>query len=216
MPSFPRWRLQRLTALAQRIEGRLTLPVVIAVCASIPAVFLTIWSSGQLARAGQIVGWAAGAVLWAEALILLLAAENKLEWLARHKWLLVVCALTLLSLILATGGAQILRLLYVIGSIRVLRANRIISAAQVLNRRFGLGLWWRSALFGTAGLIAALFVAVVLADPTAEYVKLLSWIDHNLQIIPIILAGAILGVATWLVARNRAEAEVEREEEEEE
>ncbi|WP_051326309.1 hypothetical protein [Glycomyces tenuis] len=209
MPPSLRRRLQRLTALAQHIEGRLTLPVVIAVCASIPAVFLTIWSNGELALAGKIVGWAAGAVLWAEALILLLAAEHKLRWLARHKWMLLVCALTLLSLVVATGGGQILRLLYVIGSIRILRANRIFTAAQVLNRRFGLGVWWRSALFTAAGIVAAVFVAVVLADPTAEYVKLLSWLDHNLQIIPIVLAGAILAVATWLVARSRAEAKEE-------
>jgi len=198
--------LRRLCALARRIEDQLTVPVVIAVCASIPAVFLTIWAQGGLAFAGQLIGWAAGAVLWAEALILMLASENKIRWLLHHKWMLLVCALTLVSLVLATGGGQILRLVYAIGSIRILRANRIISAAQVLNRRFGLGVWWRSALFSVAGLVAAVFVAVVLADPTAEYVKLISWIDHNLQIIPILLAGAILTAATWLVARSRAEA----------
>ncbi len=201
--------LRRLCELARRIEGQLTVPVVIAVCASIPAVFLTIWAQGGLALTGQLIGWAAGAVLWAEALILMLASENKIRWLLRHKWMLLVCALTLVSLIAATGGGQILRLVYAIGSIRLLRANRIISAAQVLNRRFGLGIWWRSALFSAAGLVAAVFVAVVLADPTAEYVKLISWIDHNLQIIPILLAGAILTVATWLVARSRAEAKEE-------
>lgn len=198
--------------LAKRIEGRLTLPVVIAVCASVPAVFLTIWSDGGLVLTGQIVGWAAGAVLWAEAVILLLASEHKLRWLWHHKWLLLVCALTLVSLVLATGGAQILRLAYVVGSIRVLRAKRIFTAAQVLSRRFALGVWWRSALFTVAGIVAALFVAVVLADPTAEYVKLVSWFDHNLRIIPILLAGAILGVATWLVARGRAEAKEEESE----
>jgi hypothetical protein len=183
--------------------------VVIAVCASIPAVFLTIWSNGELALAGKIVGWAAGAVLWAETLILLLAAEHKRRWLKRHKWMLLVCLLTFFSLLLAAGGGQLLRLIYTIGSIRILRANRIIGAAQVLNRRFGLGRWWRSALFTAAGITAALFVAVVLADPTAEYVKLLSWLDHNHQIIPIVLAGAILAAATWLVARSRAEANEE-------
>ncbi|MCH7229476.1 hypothetical protein L0U85_01160 [Glycomyces sp. L485] len=211
MDPSPRWSLRRLTALAQRIEDRLTLPVVIAVCASIPAVFLTVWSDGQFVVAGKILGWAAGAVLWVETVILLLAAENKRKWLMRHKWLLCICALTFVSLVAAAGGAQILRLFYVIGSIRVLRAKRIITAAQVLNRRFGLGLWWRSALFGTAGIISAIFVAVVLADPTSEYINLVSWFDHNLQIVPILVAGAILAFSTWLVVRGRAEAEEEEE-----
>lgn len=209
MPPSLRRQLQRATALAQHIEGRLALPVVIAVCASIPAVFLTIWSSGQLFVAGQVVGWASGAVLWIETLILMLASEHKINWLMRHKWMLLVCALTLVSLVAATGGAQILRLAYAVGSIRVLRAKRILTAAQVLGRRFGLGLWWRSALFSVAGIAAAVFVAVVLTDPTAEYVKILSWIDHNFRIIPILLAGAILAVATWLVARGRTEPEEE-------
>ena len=186
--------------------------MVIAVLASIPAVFLTIWSEDQFALAGKILGWAAGAVLWAESLNLLLAAENKRKWLARHKWLLLGCALTLVSLVIAAGGAQILRFIYVIGSIRVLRAKRIIDGAQILNRRFGLGIWWRSALFSAAGIIAAVFVAVVLADPTSEYVKLLNWFDHNLRIIPVLAAGVVLAFATWLVMRGRAEEEEEEEE----
>ncbi|GAB3228671.1 hypothetical protein GCM10027447_21130 [Glycomyces halotolerans] len=214
MAPSPRWSPRRLTAFAQRIESRLTLPVVIAVCASVPAVFLTIWSDGELVMAGKILGWAAGAVLWAETVILLLAAEHKRKWLMQHKWLLLVSALTLLSLIVAAGGAQILRLLYVIGSIRILRAKRIITAAQVLNRRFSLGIWWRSALFTGSGVIAAVFVAVVLADPTSEFVNLASWFDHNLEIIPILLAGVILTAATWLVIRGRAEADEKEHENE--
>ncbi|GAB3648221.1 hypothetical protein [Glycomyces tarimensis] len=212
MAPSPRWSLRRLTAFAQRIEDRLTVPVVIAVLASVPAVFLTIWSNGEYAVAGKILGWAAGSVLWAETIILLLAAEHKRKWLMRHKWLLLVCALTLVSLILAAGGGQILRLITTIGSIRVLRAKRIIDGAQILNRRFGLDLWWRSALFSLAGIIAAVFVAVVLADPTSEYLKLVSWFDHNLRIVPILVAGSILAFATWLVMRGRAEEEEEEEE----
>lgn len=181
--------------------------MVIAVLASIPAVFLTIWSDGQYALAGKIVGWASGAVLWAEMVILLLAAENKRDWLWRHKWLIAVCALTLVSLVVAAGGAQLLRLLRVIGSIRLLRAKRIITAAQVLDRRFSLGLWWRSVLFSFFGVVAAVFVAVVLADPTSEYLGLLDWLGHNLELVPIFIAGAVLAGATWLVVRSRSEDE---------
>ena len=181
--------------------------MVVAVLASIPAVFLTIWSDGEYARAGQIIGWASGAVLWVEMVILLLAAEHKRKWLLRHKWLLVIGALTFLSLVVAAGGAQLLRLLRVIGSIRLLRAKRIVTAAQVLDRRFSLGIWWKSAVFTGCGVIAALFVAVVLADPTAEYLGLLDWLDHNLELIPILIAGVILAGATWLVIRTRSEDE---------
>lgn len=179
--------------------------MVIAVFASIPAVFLTIWSDGEYALAGKIIGWVSGAVLWVETVILLLAAEHKRQWLMRHKWLLAVCGLTLVSLVLAAGGAQLLRLIYVVGSIRILRAKRIITAAQVLDRRFSLGIWWRSALFSGFGVLAAVFVAVVLADPTSEYLSLLSWLDHNLEIVPILVAGVILAAATWLVVRTRSE-----------
>ncbi|WP_199038672.1 hypothetical protein [Glycomyces salinus] len=207
MVSSPRWSPRRITELAQRIERRLTLPVVVAVLASIPAVFLTIWSDGEYALAGQVIGWASGAVLWAEMVVLLLAAEHKRQWLLRHRWLLAVCGLTLISLVLAAGGAQLLRLLRLIGSIRLLRAKRIITAAQVLDRRFSFGLWWRSAVFAVFGIIAAVFVAVVLTDPTAEYLNLLSWLDHNLELIPIVLAGVILAGATWLVIRTRSEDE---------
>ncbi|WP_100448757.1 hypothetical protein [Glycomyces xiaoerkulensis] len=213
MKPSPRRSLQRLTAFAQRIEHRLTLPVVIAVCASVPAVFLTIWQDGEFVLAGTIIGWSAGAILWAESVILLLAAENKLDWLKRHKWLLVIGALTLISLVVAAGGAQLLRLLRVIGSLRILRAKRIISAAQILDRRLGFGnFWWRSAVFTAAGLIAAVFVAVVLADPTSQHVQLLSWFNENMRVVPVLLAGVILAVATWLVVRNRSEDKEEEEE----
>lgn len=187
--------------------------MIIAVLISIPAVFLTVWTDGGFAVAGKVIGWVSGAVLWFEAVILLMAAEHKREWLWRHKWMILVCVLTVFTLAFAAGGAQLLRFIYVIGSLRVLRAKRIITAAQVLDRRFGLGVWWRSALFTIAGLIAAVFVAVVLADPTSEYMSLITWFDHNLRLVPILIAGLILAGATWLVVRVRTEEQLDEEEE---
>jgi hypothetical protein len=201
-PSPPR-RPDKLTVFARFLQYKLRIPVIVAVVASIPAVFLTVWTDGDLALAGKVIGWVAGAVLWFESVVLLLAAEHKREWLWRHKWMLAVCGLTLLSLVVAAGGAQVLRLAYLLGTIRVLRAKRIIDAAGILGRRFSLGLWWKSGLFTGAGVVAAAIAAVLLLDPNAEYRELLSWLDANLRLLPILLAGAVLAVATWAVVRGR-------------
>lgn len=185
------------------LQFKLRVPVILAVCASVPAVFLTVWGEGDLAFTGKIIGWVAGAVLWFESVALLLAARHKRQWLWHHKWMLTVCALTLLSLVVAAGGAQVLRLAYLLGSVRVLRAKRIIDAAGVLGRRLSLGIWWKSGLFTGAGVITAAIAAVLLVEPNAEYRELLSWLDANLRLLPIVLAGAVLAVATWAVFRNR-------------
>lgn len=200
---MPPRRPDKLTVVARFLQFKLRIPVIVAVCASIPAVFLTVWTDGNLALTGKVIGWVAGAVLWFESVVLLAAAEHKREWLWRHKWMLAVCALTLLSLVAAAGGAQVLRLAYLLGTIRVLRAKRIIDAAGILGRRFSLGIWWKSGLFTGAGVVAAAIATVLLLDPNAEYRELLSWLDANLRLLPILLAGAVLAVATWAVFRSR-------------
>lgn len=206
MTPLPPGRPDKLTVFARFLQFKLRIPVIVAVCASIPAVFLTVWGEGDLAFTGKVIGWVAGAVLWFESVVLLLAAEHKRDWLWRHKWMLAVCALTLFSLVVAAGGAQVLRLAYLLGTIRVLRAKRIIDAAGVLGRRFSLGIWWKSGLFTGAGVVAAAVAVVLLVDPNAEYRELLSWLDANLRLLPILLAGAVLAVATWAVFRNRGAA----------
>jgi hypothetical protein len=204
-PSPPS-RPDKLTVFARFLQFKLRIPVIVAVCVSIPAVFLTVGADGDLASTGKVIGWVAGAVLWFESVILLLAAEHKREWLWRHKWMILVCVLTLVSLVAAAGGAQVLRLAYLVGTLRVLRAKRIIDAAGILGRRLSLGLWWKTGLFTGAGVVAAVTAAVLLLDPHAEYRELLHWLDANLRLLPILLAGAVLAVATWAVFRNRGAA----------
>jgi hypothetical protein len=199
----PRRRPDRLTVFARFLQYKLRIPVIAAVCVAVPAVFLTIWTDGNLALAGKVIGWSAGAVLWFESVVLLLAAEHKREWLWRHKWMILVCLLTLLSLVVAAGGAQVLRLAYLVGSIRALRAKRIIDAAGVLGRRLSLGIWWKSGLFTGAGAIAAVTAAVVLLDPRAEYGEILHWLGANLRLLPILFVGAVLATATWFVFRAK-------------
>lgn len=203
MTPLPPRRPDKLTVIGRYLQIKLRRPVLWAVAASVPAVFLTVLTEGDLALAGKVIGWVAGAVLWFESVVLLAAARDKREWLWRHKWMLTVCALTLVSLVAAAGGAQVLRLAYLLGSIRVLRAKRIIDAAAILGRRLSLGLWWKSGLFTGAGVVAAAIAAVLLVDPDAEYRQLLSWLDANLRLLPILLAGAILAVATWAVVHKR-------------
>lgn len=205
---MPSRRPDKLTVFARFLQFKLRIPVIVAVCASIPAVFLTVWADGDLAMTGKVIGWVAGAVLWFESVILLLAAEHKREWLWRHKWMILVCVLTLVSLVAAAGGAQVLRLAYLVGTLRVLRAKRIIDAAGILGRRLSLGLWWKTGLFTGAGVVAAVTAAVLLLDPHAEYRELLHWLDANLRLLPILLAGAVLAVATWAIFRNHGAAKV--------
>ncbi|MEU6858091.1 hypothetical protein AB0B28_04320 [Glycomyces sp. NPDC046736] len=204
MRPSPRRRRGKLTVFARYLQFKLRVPVIVAVCVSIPAVFLAVLGEGALAQTGVVIGWVAGAVLWFESVVLLLAAGHKRDWLKRHKWMLTVCALTLVSLVVAAGGAQVLRLAYLMGTVRALRAKRILDAAQVLVRRFGLGIWWKSGLFTGAGLVAAILAAALLFDPDAEYQEIAHWFDANLRLLPILAAGAVLAVATWYVARARA------------
>ncbi|SDD94172.1 hypothetical protein [Glycomyces harbinensis] len=206
MTPSPRRRPDKLTVFARFLQFKLRIPVIVAVCVSVPAVFLTIWTDGNPALAGKVVGWVAGAVLWFESVVLLVAAEHKREWLWRHKWMILVCVLTLASLVAAAGGAQVLRLAYLIGSVRALRAKRIIDAAGILGRRLSLGIWWKSGLFTGAGAIAAATAAVVLFDPDAEYGEILHWLDANLRLLPILFAGAVLAAATWFVFRTKKAA----------
>lgn len=203
MTPSPRRRPDKLTVVARFAQYKLRIPVIAAVCASVPAALVAIWAEGDAALAGKVVGWTAGAVLWLESVVLLLAARHKREWLWRHKWMLLVCALTLVSLVAAAGGAQVLRLAYLLGSVRALRAKRIIDAAGILGRRLSLGRWWKAGLFTGAGAIAAVTVVVVLLDPRAQYDEILHWLDANLRLLPILFAGAVLAAATWFVFRGK-------------
>ncbi|WP_246497999.1 hypothetical protein [Natronoglycomyces albus] len=205
--------LGALTHVCRKLENKLTIPVVVAALASIPAVFLTVWGSEQYEMAGHAIGWAAAIVLWVEFVILLMAARNKREWLRTHKWPLTICLLTLVSLVFAAGGAQILRLIHLMGSIRMLRAKRIWDASLVLRRRMGLNGWWNAVLFGAMGIVVAGFVAMVLTDPTAQHSEVVNWFGQNARIIPIAAAGLILAAATYLVVRNNHEEADERADE---
>jgi len=192
-------------------EQRLAVPVLVAALASVPAVFLTLMDA-PYETVGTAVNWVSGAVLVGETAVLFAVSRDKRDWLRRRIWLLLLTAGVAAAVVLAVGPLQVLRLLRVFGALRIARAGRIVKAARILSERTGLDRWWSRAVFGLAGLLVAVFVGVVLADPTSGTRELLeSWtgteVGGPLLAGAVLVAGALLAAATWVVVRQRRDAE---------
>ena len=194
-----------MSAREERWQRRLAVPVLVAALASIPAMFLT-FADGRLGTAGRLVDALSGAVLLAETVILLAVAESKRAWIRGHLGMLALTALVLVAVVFALGPVQILRLVRTVGALRVLRARRIVKAAQSLRARMGLTGRLSYLLSAGAGLLVALFVAAVLADPTSRTRSLitavLGEVSTPVMVVTSVLAGLLLGVATFLLARD--------------
>jgi len=191
----------------ERWERRLTWPVVVAALASVPAVFLTLLD-GAAETTGTVVNQVSGAVLVAETVVLASLSRDRRSWVREHRWLLVVTAIVIPAVVFAVGPAQLLRLVRVVGALRLIRARRIVRAAGVLRERAGLSGRTAKALTAGAGLLVAAFVAVVLADPTSQSRQRLGdGLERvggtGLLVAVVVLAGALLAGATWVVARSR-------------
>lgn len=181
-------------------EERLATPVLLAALASVPATFLTLLDD-PYATAGIVVNYVSGAVLVAETAVLLTVSNKKLQWL-RDNWLLVVLTLVVIAgVVLAVGPLQVLRLLRVFGALRIVRTGRIIKAVRLLRDNDGVNSFW--AHIGSLALagLAIVFVGVVLADPSSTARQLIdTWVSPAVAVILIVLAGLILGIATFIVA----------------
>ncbi|WP_147918757.1 hypothetical protein [Ruania zhangjianzhongii] len=189
----------------QRWEDRLAWPVLIAALASVPAVFLTLLGE-PMSYWGVVASAVAGVVLMAEPVVLLAVSPDKRAWLRRNWWLLLLAVLIVLSVVFALGPFQVFRLLRAIGALRVLRVRRIMTAGRILGRRAsgGPGRWPAVA----ASVLVAVFVAVVLADPTSTTRGLLAELLPDGWMVPIaVLAGLVLAGATFVVVRSRDSAE---------
>ena len=194
-----------MTSREERWQDRLAVPVLVAALASIPAMFLTV-ADGALGTTGHVIDILSGAVLVAETLILLLVAEDKRRWLRGHLGLLALTAAVVVAIVFAIGPVQVLRLVRTVGALRILRAGRIVKAARALGARHGLTGWFTQALAAGAGLLVAVFVGVVLSDPTSRSRSLLTAVIGDVST-PVVLvlsavAGILLGVATYLLARD--------------
>jgi CsoR family transcriptional regulator, copper-sensing transcriptional repressor len=192
---------------ADRWQERLALPVLIAALASVPAVFLTLFDD-PFETVGSTVNMVSGGVLVAEAVVLFAVADHRLRWLRRNWWLVALAVVIVPAVIYAVAPVQLLRLLYVlraVGALRIIRVKRIFKAGRILRNRAGLNRWWQRVIgFLVSGLIAV-FVAIVLADPSSQSRQLLDGAIDRLGVAGILAAGALLAGATWVVFRARGE-----------
>ena len=189
----------------ERWQERLALPVLVAALASIPAMFLTV-AEGTLGIAGHVVDVLSGVVLVAETVILLVVAENKRAWIRGHLGLIALTVAVVVAVVFALGPVQVLRLVRTVGALRILRAGRIVKAARSVSSRMGFTGRLAHVAAAGAGLLVAVFVGVVLADPTSRSRDLLTAVlgDLSTPVIVVLsgVAGVVLGVATYLLARD--------------
>lgn len=191
---------------AARAEERFTVPVIVAALASVPATFLTM-AEGRAELVGNVVNYLTLAVFAAETVVLFVLAGDRLQWLREHKYMVGVTLVTIPAVVFALGPVQLLRLVRfvrVLGALRILRVGRILRAGRVLRERAGLDGWaWRASI-GALSVLAAAFVALTLADPSSESRQLLAGVLERLGAPAIVLAGLLLGGATFVVLRYRA------------
>lgn len=186
------------------------MPVLVAALVSIPAVFLT-FLSGPWADAGRVINALSGLVLVGETLILLLVTPDKVAWLKRHLWLVVLTILIVLGVIFALGPVQLFRLIRLIGALRILRTGRIIKAGRLLSGHIE-GAWNRFAALGVS-ILVAIFVAATLADPSSTVRGLLrDVLPFQFGPIAIIASGLVLAAATFIVLFDRDSDEESDEE----
>lgn len=204
------------TSSERRWQQRLALPVLVAALASVPAMFLTV-AEGTLGAAGHLVDLISGAVLVAETVILFLVAEHKRAWIRGHLGLIALTVAVVVAVVFALGPVQVLRLVRTVGALRVLRAGRIVRAARAVGLRHGFTGRLAQLLAAGAGVLVAVFVGVVLSDPTSRSRDLLTDVfgtmSTGLVIALSAVAGIVLGVATYLLAHDPgsgADAEEDR------
>ncbi len=189
---------------AELWERRLAIPVLLAAVVSVPAVFLTT-VEGAVGTAGMLLNYASGVVLVGEAVVLMLVADDTRRWLADNKVIVAVAVATVPAVFLALGPVQLLRLVRFVGALRVLRAGRILKAGRILRERADLEGPVRNAIAIGVTVLAATFVALVLADPTSTSRQLIAEVLGRFGVAPIALAAVILAAATFVVLRYRDE-----------
>lgn len=187
---------------ADRWAARLSVPVLVAALASIPATFLTLLDGGY-ATAGSALNALSGAVLVAETVVLLAVAEDRRAWLRANRWLVLLAAAVTLAVVFAIGPVQLLRLVRLVGALRVVRVRRIVQAGRVIQARHDLHARWERVLTAGLTIAAAAFVAVVLADPTSQSRQLLDGVAGRFGVLLVGLAGVLVGVATYVVLAGR-------------
>ena len=187
---------------ADRVAQRLAIPVLVAALASVPAVFLTLFDE-PYQSAGTTLNTLSGSVLIAETVVLLAVSEDRARWVRSNLWLVGLAVVMIPAVIFAVGPVQLLRLVRVVGALRIIRVGRIIKAGRILRERAGLDAVWQRVFSGLLIALVAAFVALVLADPTSESRRLLDGAVQRVGLIGVLLAGTVLGIATYVVRTHR-------------
>lgn len=206
---------------ADRLADRIAIPVLVAALAAVPAVFLTLFDE-PYQSIGEGLNLLSGAVLIAETVVLFLVSEDRLAWLKRNWWLVALAVIIIPALIFAIAGLQLLRVMTVVrfllsgvrfvGAFRIIRVGRILKAGRIVRERYGLDQRWQRTITLLVTVLAAIFVAVVLADPSSRSREWLGTAVEWLGPAGVVIAGLILAAATYVVytQRKRADATEDR------
>lgn len=197
-------RGKRSNELAQAIEDKADVPVLVAALTSVPAVFLTM-TSGFWAIIGSVLNTASGITLIGESLLLLLVSGERLKWIREHRGELILAVATLPTVVLFVGPVQVFRLIIFLSAVRLLRVRRILAAAEVISRRARLPRRHRTLVLGAVTTIAVVFVAVVLLDPHSVSHRIADWVSQHVGLAPAvvtILLVVIIVLGAWLLDRS--------------
>lgn len=193
------------TDRADRVAERLAVPVLIAALASVPAVFLTLFDD-PWQDIGSGINLVSGGVLVLETVVLLALAEDRQAWLRRHWWLVALAIVIIPAVLLAVAPVQLLRLTQLVrfaGALRIVRVGRIFKAGKIVRERAGLDQGWQRVIGVGVTVLCAAFVGIVLADPTSASREALNNVVGTVGIPGVVVAGLLLGVATYLVRTDR-------------
>ena len=193
------------TDRADRVAERLSVPVLIAALASVPAVFLTLFDD-PWQGIGSGINMVSGGVLVLETVVLIALAEDRRVCLKRNWWLVALAIVIIPAVLFAVAPVQLLRLTQLMrfaGALRIVRVGRIFKAGKIVRERTGLDQGWQRAIGVGATVLCAAFVAIVLADPTSASREALSSVIGTVGVPGVLLAGLVLGVATYLVRTDR-------------
>jgi len=183
---------------ADRLADRIAVPVLIAALASVPAVFMTFFGD-PWETLGEGLNTLSGSVLIAETVVLFLVSQDRIAWIKRNKWLVVLALAIIPAIVFAVGPVQLLRLVRIAGALRIIRVGRIIKAGRLVRERTGLTQGWQRAIGIAATLLCAAFVALVLADPTSATRELLDGAVDLVGWIGVVIAGLLLAASTYVV-----------------
>ncbi|MEX2550790.1 MAG: hypothetical protein WD638_11220 [Nitriliruptoraceae bacterium] len=197
---------------ADEVAERLAVPVLVAALASIPAIFLTLLSE-PWSTIGDGMNTLSGAVLVAEAVVLFAVADDRRAWLERNRWLVLLAVAIVPAVIFAVGPVQVLRAVRAVGALRIIRVRRILKAGRILRERAEIHHRWQRAIAIIGTMLAAAFVAIVLTDQTSTSREILSSAIELVGIPGIVLAGLLIGGATYVVRTNRDAEDTEGESE---